>query len=92
MRNPEVVQKQLALAERVYGIAVAMHFKDQTMTYSELAAVTQSPFFAHSNEFGEVLGMLTLTDPERMEVFVLAETGEPSPEHFAFIDKAVWKR
>lgn len=92
MRSAVVVQKQIALADRIYGVAVALHSTGQTMTYGRLADVALSPFFANSNEFGEVLGMLTLTDPERMGVFVLAETGEPSPEHYKFIEKAVWKR
>ena len=92
MRSNVVVRKQLALAYRIYDLAVTLHMDGRTMTYGQLADVTESPFFANSNEFGEVLGMLTLTDPERMGVFVLAETGEPSPKHYQWIEKAVPKR
>ena len=92
MRSTKVVKQQLELAERVYDVAVVLHEVGATMTYGRLVEVTDSPFFAHSNEFGEVLAMLTLSDPERMEVFVLAATGKPSPIHYEFIDKSVWKR
>lgn len=91
MRSTKVFQQQLELAQRMHDVAVVLYEVGATMTYGRFVELVDSPFFAHSNEFGEVLAMVTLSDPKRMEVFVLAETGRPSPNHYDFIEKVVPK-